>query len=99
MLLTPQVVQPVAPIAVGGLEASAPPKMEGEAGGPSEGPPPADLGMFLAANNLSQYDGALRSLGAEQTSDLVDLTEGDMEGIGMKKLEIKRLQRAVGASG
>ena len=43
--------------------------------------------------------GALRSLGAEQTSDLVDLTEGDMEGIGMKKLEIKRLQRAVGTSG
>ena len=41
--------------------------------------------------------GALRSLGAEQTSDLVDLTEGDMEGIGMKKLEIKRLQRATSA--
>jgi hypothetical protein len=52
------------------------------------------LSDFLAAENLQQYEDALRDLGATATMDLQGLTEEDCVEIGMRKLEIKRLFRS-----
>lgn len=54
------------------------------------------LSTFLIAQNLSQYETALRELGAVEVTDLCDLEQADCDRIGMKKLEAKRLQRAAG---
>lgn len=60
----------------------------------SQDPIATSLSDFLAAQNLQQYEDALRDLGATATLDLQGLTEEDCAEIGMKKLEIKRLLRA-----
>jgi hypothetical protein len=61
---------------------------------PSQDLTATSLSDFLAAENLQQYEDALRDLGATTTLDLQGLTEEDCAEIGMKKLEIKRLLRA-----
>jgi hypothetical protein len=45
---------------------------------------------------LSQYETALRELGAVEMTDLCDLEQADCDRIGMKKMEAKRLQQAAG---
>eukprot|EP01043_Picozoa_sp_COSAG02_P051945 COSAG02_NODE_5531_length_4252_cov_2.279316_5_plen_294_part_00 len=55
------------------------------------------LGEFLNELNLSQFETELRSLGVTAPADLVDLEAADCEACGMKKLEVKRLMRCVGA--
>lgn len=64
---------------------------------PAPAPAPAkeneDLSAALERAELQQYDTALRELGCAMASDLGDLEESDMAEIGMKKYEIKRLQR------
>ena len=52
-----------------------------------------DLSTFLQQNLLGQYETKLRELGAAVVADLADVEEDDLLQIGMKKLEIKRLQR------
>jgi hypothetical protein len=59
--------------------------------------PAAGLSETLAANNLSQYEASLRSLGVAAPADVADLGESDCEAFGMKKLEFKRLQRIAAA--
>ena len=57
-------------------------------------PPAAKyLSSVLQENKLGQYEMALRELGVAMASDLPDLDEADLIEIGMKKIEIKRLQR------
>ena len=64
---------------------------------PAPAPAPAkeneDLSAALERAELQQYDTALRELGCAMASYLGDLEESDMAEIGMKKYEIKRLQR------
>ena len=54
---------------------------------------PKDLAVVLQEASLSQYETALRELGAAFGADLVGLEEDDLVEIGMKKLEVKRLLR------
>ena len=52
-----------------------------------------DLAAILQEANLSQYETALRELGASFGTDLAELEEDDLVEIGMKKLEVTRLLR------
>lgn len=54
---------------------------------------PDDLSSALRGAHLSQYEDALRELGCINFEDLKDLDAEDMMEIGMKKIEIRRLQR------
>ena len=54
---------------------------------------PQDLSEVLAASKLSQYEDALRALGCALPEDLCCLEEADLVEIGMKKIEVLRLQR------
>ena len=50
--------------------------------------------QFLSAARLDQYSAALRSkYGAACVADLAALEENDLNLVGMKKIERKRLQR------
>ena len=51
------------------------------------------LAGILQGANLSQYEPALRELGASFGTDLAGLAEDDLVEIDMKKLEIARLLR------
>ena len=51
------------------------------------------LAVVLQEANLSQYESALRDLGAAFGNDLAGLEEEDLVEIGMKKLEVARLRR------
>ncbi len=57
---------------------------------------PVGLSQLLSANNLSQYEAALRDLGVVSSADLQDLEAADCVSIGMKPLEVKRMQRMAG---
>jgi hypothetical protein len=52
-----------------------------------------DLSEVLSAAKLSHYEDALRELGCAVPEDLRVLDDADLMEIGMKKVEIKRLQR------
>jgi hypothetical protein len=54
---------------------------------------PKDLAAILQEANLSQYETALRELGASFGADLAELEEDDLVETGMKKLEVTRLLR------
>ena len=55
-----------------------------------------DLDEFLARHNLERYAGELRDkLGAATPGDLKNLEEKDMDGLGLKMLEKKRLHQAI----
>ena len=56
------------------------------------------LSAFLMRTNLSQYETALRELGAVEVVHLLDLDQADCEGIGMKPLEARRLLRVAGGT-
>eukprot|EP01052_Picozoa_sp_SAG31_P044939 SAG31_NODE_8019_length_1539_cov_1.450694_1_plen_229_part_00 len=59
-------------------------------------PTPPRLDQFLADLNLAKYTTQLRDeLGAATPAHLKDLDEEDMDNIGLKKLEKKRLARAL----
>lgn len=55
----------------------------------------SDLAEVLLATKLNQYEDALRELGCAFPEDLCDVEEADLQKIGMKKIEVKRLQRVV----
>lgn len=59
----------------------------------------AALVSFLTSHRLAGYIGPLVELGAEEPVDLTDLQEEDLDGIGMKKLERNRLDKALEAGG
>ena len=48
---------------------------------------------FLAKARLAAYEEQLRGLGVETPEDLLDLEDDDLEAMGMRKLEIKRLKK------
>eukprot|EP01047_Picozoa_sp_COSAG01_P033046 COSAG01_NODE_2415_length_7736_cov_42.301034_6_plen_1217_part_00 len=50
---------------------------------------------LLRTARLAQYTEALRELGCVMPEDLEDLQEAEMIGLGMKKIEIRRLLRAL----
>jgi hypothetical protein len=53
-----------------------------------------DLHQFLAAAKLGRYQDSLEELlGAATVSDLYELDDGDMQEVGLKKLEKRRLGR------
>jgi hypothetical protein len=54
---------------------------------------PKSLAVILQEANLSQYESALRELGASFGTDLAGLEEEDLVEIGMKKLEVARFLR------
>ena len=56
-----------------------------------------ELLSFLEGHNLASAEASLRELGAEAAGDLLDLDDGDIAGLGLKKLELKRFARAVAA--
>ena len=68
---------------------------------PASGTEIENLSAALKQAKVQQYEAALRELGCAMASDLEALEESDMVEIGMKKYEIKRLQRVTfqGASG
>eukprot|EP01043_Picozoa_sp_COSAG02_P059762 COSAG02_NODE_7674_length_2900_cov_3.148518_1_plen_371_part_00 len=79
-------------------EVYVPPTMEvsqpdGTSTTPASRSEPKDLAVVLQEASLSQYETALRELGAAFGADLVGLEEDDLVEIGMKKLEVKRLLR------
>lgn len=53
------------------------------------------LGAFLADAKLSQFHGALVELGVAQPAHLEEADDADLEGIGMKSIEIRRLRRCM----
>ena len=57
---------------------------------------PVGLSQALSANNLAQYEDALRALGVVSLTDVQDLEEADCRDMGMKPLEFKRLLRSAG---
>ena len=52
-----------------------------------------DLSAALVSARLSEYEAALREFGCANVEDLADLEERDLLEIGMKKIEVKRLQK------
>jgi hypothetical protein len=54
-----------------------------------------DLTQVLSGAKLSHHEDALRALGCALPEDLCDVEEADLQEIGMKKIEIKRLLRVV----
>ena len=58
---------------------------------------PLTLESFLAANTLTQFMEALVELGCASVDDLKELDEEDVMEIGMKKMEVKRMQRSLAA--
>jgi hypothetical protein len=56
---------------------------------------PGTITEYLKCARLAQYEDALRTLGVTTPSELQDLNEADFLGVGMKKVEIKRLMRIV----
>ena len=59
----------------------------------------ADFEGSLASASLSQYHSGLLELGVASHADLVDAEDEDLEGIGMKKVEIGRLRRRMADGG
>jgi hypothetical protein len=55
----------------------------------------SDLSAFLAGANLSQHEAQLTALGAQVVSDLADVEDAELEQLGLKGLEIKRLRRKI----
>jgi len=64
-----------------------------QGGDGSTGATATTLAGMLAAVKLEQYADALRELGCVDAQDLQGMDEADFMEIGMKKIEIKRLQR------
>ena len=58
-------------------------------------PAATTISGVLAVAKLEQYADALRELGCVDVVDLRDLDEADFMEIGMKKIEMKRLQRTL----
>ena len=52
-----------------------------------------ELSQFLTANDLSQYEVALRQFGCAELDDLRELQAEDMTEMGMTVLEQRRLSR------
>ena len=52
---------------------------------------------FLVAAKMQHHEEALRELGYAIPDDLKDLEDSDFDELGMKKIEVKRLQRLVAA--
>ena len=53
------------------------------------------LAAFLESVRLSEFGPALAGLGATCVADLQDMTPQDYESIGMKKLQMNRMQAAL----
>ena len=53
------------------------------------------LRAFLTRHRLSKYAAGLAELGVDAVEDLADLEVGDLDEMGMKKLEKRRLLKAV----
>lgn len=50
---------------------------------------------FLVQCELTRYEMAMQEMGALETVDLHDITEDELTAMGMKKLEVRRLQRSL----
>ena len=53
------------------------------------------LAAFLESVRLAEFGPALAKLGATTVQDLKDMTPQDYESIGMKKLQMNRMQAAL----
>ena len=52
-----------------------------------------DLATFLQDANLSDYQPKLQQLGVAAPGDIADAEDADLEAMGMKVLEVKRIRR------
>ena len=75
------------------LETPAAAKPATPASAAEEDPLRMTLGPVLEKANLTQYKNELMGMGAVTGDDLQHMTDQDLEGLGMKKLEISRLRR------
>ena len=57
------------------------------------------LHEFLVECQLTGYEMAMQEMGALEADDLRDITENELLAMGMKKLEIRRLQRSLASLG
>ncbi len=48
---------------------------------------------WLAKNNFLKYSDAFKAAGVMNVSDLVDIVEADIEGMGMTSIERRRFMR------
>ena len=94
--LSPQ-TPPQAPSQAPPQYATASASFEVEAGGYSRG----GLGLheFLVECQLTGYELAMQEMGALEAGDLRDITEDELLAMGMKKLEVRRLQRSLASLG
>ena len=58
--------------------------------------PPAPLNIWLESWRLERLSKGLFDLGCDVKEDIMDLTDGDMAGLGMKLLEERRWKQATG---
>ncbi len=56
---------------------------------------PATITEFLHKIRLTEFEAPLFELGASSIEDLADLTETDVQELGLKPLEVKRFMRAI----
>ena len=68
---------------------------EAEASGTRRGQ--MSLHDFLAECQLAGYEMAMQEMGAISAADVQDIEEEELVGMGMKKLEVRRLQRSLAA--
>ena len=54
-----------------------------------------ELDAFMQACRLDVYSTVLRELGAEIVEDLEDVDDEDLQGLGMKKLEVRRFRKVL----
>ena len=57
--------------------------------------PKTQLVLWLESTRLLQIAGALAELGVTHPSDTLLLDEEDLEELGLKKIQMKKLQRAI----
>ena len=69
------------------------PAKEGEAPGAKAG-----LGEFYAANKIEQFASALEELGVLEVADLAEVTDAQLDAMGMTVIQRKRLRRQVPAA-
>ena len=70
---------------------------EGASAGAGGRGDPGDLSAWLTRHGLTEYRGALDALGAKCVSDMLELDEEDIIKLDLKKLDEKRLRKALAA--
>jgi hypothetical protein len=79
-------------------QAVSPRAREG-AGAGADAQPPSSLAAFLAPLRLDTFIPSLEALGVRAVADLVECTDGDLEALGLRELQRRRLRDALARHG